>query len=297
MTRSISIHLANLESPLKKSYWNTYYCANTLTQAGGKITTNYCKNRWCLVCNRIRTAVTINAYRPIIETWEDKQFVTLTIPNVSADKLSLTIEDMIKKFSNINRVIKDKKIRMKAVRKLEVTYNPERNDYHPHYHIIVDSLESAEEIKSEWLKRYPDAKHYLQNIKPCNSEFELLELFKYFTKIISNTSKKDNGRGEYKKSQSIYINALDIIFNSIVGKRTFQNYGFSLKVDVESKDEDIELDIANVEHYTWEWEQELTDWVNCETGELLTGYTPTEELVQLFEKQVFLHSKSPPLLL
>ena len=301
MTRSIILHLTKLESNLKKSYWNTYYCANTLNQLGGKITGSYCKNRWCLVCNRIRTAVTINAYRDIINSWHDKQFVTLTIQNVKAEELSKTIDTMINNFTNINRAIKRRALPMKLVRKLEVTYNPISDEYHPHFHIIVEGREVAELIREEWLKRYPSplALPIAQDIKPCTSETQLLELFKYFTKIISNTSKTKDRNGIYNKSQFIYINALDVIFNSIAGKRTFQNYGFKLKVEVEKADEIVTVDadqISSAEEYTWEWQQELTDWINLDTGEGLTGYHPIDALVELFEKSVFINKKPIQLL-
>ena len=49
------------DTHLQKSYWNTYHCARTLTlQSDGNITGRYCKNRWCLVCNSIRTALPLS---------------------------------------------------------------------------------------------------------------------------------------------------------------------------------------------------------------------------------------------
>ena len=63
--------------------------------------------------------------------------VTLTVPNVPGDMLRDTIR-------RINRAW-DKLIRRKAyrdawgdyIRKMEITYNQERDDYHPHLHIVI----------------------------------------------------------------------------------------------------------------------------------------------------------------
>ena len=51
-----------------------------LLQEGGKLSAKYCGNRWCLVCNSIRTAKLFAAYGPTLRSWEDAHFVTLTIP-------------------------------------------------------------------------------------------------------------------------------------------------------------------------------------------------------------------------
>jgi len=57
-TRGLMFGMIDLkDSPLIKQYWNTYYCASTLFQESGKITSRYCSNRFCIVCNRIRTAI------------------------------------------------------------------------------------------------------------------------------------------------------------------------------------------------------------------------------------------------
>ena len=58
---------ANVNSPLWNSYWNTYRCVERLIQRGTEIPAEYyCNNRWCIVCNRIRTARMINGIRPWI---------------------------------------------------------------------------------------------------------------------------------------------------------------------------------------------------------------------------------------
>ena len=53
-TNEILYPLIDLKNECEDSYWNTYHCVKTLHQdTEGKVTSKYCKNRWCIVCNRI----------------------------------------------------------------------------------------------------------------------------------------------------------------------------------------------------------------------------------------------------
>lgn len=281
-TNSTTNHLRKLNSPLKKGYISSYYCAGTLTQSGNKITTTYCKNRWCMVCNSIKTAQTTAKYEDELFSWgDDKYFVTLTIPNVKDDVLRITLMKMQKNFSNILRVLRErKKIDVKGIRKLECTYNPYRDDYHPHFHCIVKSKASAELIRSEWLKRYPEAELFCQDVRQCD-EKSMKELFKYFTKIISDKKSKSNKEYSIEEKKKIYPNALDNIFQAIYGMRTFQNFGFKSKNIDKNEGETIETIEISEEIQLFQWENELTDWLNMNTGELLTGYVPSEKLKKI----------------
>jgi len=83
LTRSIIYPLLSLKkSSLLQSYYNTYHCATQIVKEGNKITSKYCGNRWCLVCNRINTAKNINAYGEQINQFIDAYFLTLTIKNI-----------------------------------------------------------------------------------------------------------------------------------------------------------------------------------------------------------------------
>lgn len=268
MTNSYTVHLANLKSPLQKSYNNTIYgCSTTLLQTEKKITTTYCNNRWCLVCNRIRTAKMINAYMPVFEEMKDKIFLTLTIPNVKEEHLRESIKKMTKTFRIIQKYTK-----AKGLRKLECTYNPIRDDYHPHFHFIVENEAQAQEILLEWLKRYPNSNKAAQDIRKC-TDATVYELFKYFTKIIV-------------KDKNIYIKELDVIFQSMRNLRVYQSFG-----GIKSVKEEIEDIIAEEYDYLltkneaiWHWFE--CDWVDYETGETLTGYLPSEDLKKVFKENM-----------
>ena len=282
-TLGLMFGLVELKSELKKSYWNTYYCASTIEHDGNKLKSKYCKNRWCLVCNRIRTAVNIVKYSDEVKSWGvDKYFVTLTAPTVLGEFLKNTIDERLNVFQKIMRVFENQKIKFIGIRKLECTYRPLTNKFHPHFHCIIKGKVEAELLLSEWLKRYPDADIRGQNVKQCDDN-TVMELFKYFTKLISSGYDKnsDNSPGEYKRK--IYINALDIVFLSIRGCRTFQSFGFKAKKVDESIGETIQVDEICDKIQYYYWEKELSDWINKETGEFLTGYKPSEAMKGLID--------------
>lgn len=267
VTNSVTFRLTKLDSSLHKSYLNTFFCASTLRQSGDKITGKYCNNRWCLVCNRIRTAKLIQGYNTVLEDLPDKYFVTLTIPNVTGNDLSVTIRKMISDLSVTVGNLQRKKFNIKLLRKLECTYNPLRNDYHPHFHLIVSGEKVSRVIVDAWLKLYPAANMQAQDIRPADKG-AIIELFKYFSKIISKGS--------------IYPEPLDIIFRAMYQRRVFQPVGIKkITEDIEELQSEIYADLIEAER-TWTWIE--NDWIDKETGECLTGYEPSEVLINLLTK-------------
>lgn len=268
-TNALSLKLADLKTDLMQSYYNSYHCNETLKQNGKKITGRYCNNRWCLTCNRIRTAKLINGYYGTLEKMEDKQFVTLTVPNVPAELLEETINDMATTINGIRKRFHRKTVGVKlvALRKLEVTYNKKRNDYHPHYHFIVNGYEEAQALKNFWVERYEGTSVNAQDVRPADNK-SVMELFKYFTKIVTKGS--------------LQIKQLDIIFSAMRGKRVFQSMG--IKKDVSEDIEEVQSqEYAVLESSIIDWEWEGIDWVDKSTGEVLTGHTPSQVVLDILE--------------
>lgn len=275
LSRALSARLARLGSSLEKSYWNTYHCASVIVQEGGKLETRYCGNRWCLVCSRVRTARAIGAYMPILSGWGDPHLVTLTVRNCSAEELSATIDAMMKAFTSCKRsMVRTHGFEVMAVRKLECTYNTGRNDYHPHFHILINGRQQAELLRELWLSRFPTrAEASGQDVRPAN-DGALLELFKYFCKLMTRTGKKGE-RG------MIPATALDTIFQAMRGRRVWQPCGFRLAKEDEQAIEGESLEVSGTaawkrldERVYWQWDQEVSDWIDTETGETLSEYEP-----------------------
>ena len=263
---------------LEKSYWNSWWCASTLVMdKNERLCTHYCKTRWCMVCNAIRTAQHIIKYTPIISSWDDAHFVTLTETNCRAKDLRVRIDAMQKLFTDIKNTLRKRWLRsdrsapkFKGIRKLECTYNSTRGDFNPHFHLIIESAADAEFVHNEWLRRNPLAGVQGQECKRAYGQNNgLSELFKYMTKVVSTIGGK----------REIEATALDIIFQAMHRKRVIQTFGFK----VGSAETGTSVDRADVDTI-FQWQSEAYDWVDVNTGELLTGYTPSKKFLEFLDK-------------
>jgi len=273
LTNEIVLGLVDQDSDLHQAYWNTFHCSSVLMQDGKKITGRYCNNRWCIVCNRIRTAKLIIGYMPAIkQDLKHPFFVTLTIPNVSAEVLKKTVQAMALNFAGIKNLFRHHRdFRLRGIRKIECTYNEKENSYHPHFHLIIDGKREATELVNAWLKVYPEAKSLAQDIRPAD-DGSMIELFKYTTKL---TTKSDITRDGDKAEIKINSEALNIIFKALYRVRTFQPFGIAkmpVKEDIEELQAELFDDLSAMTVEVWNWEQPISDWVAAD-GECLTGCT------------------------
>jgi hypothetical protein len=304
-------HLIELESPLKKSYISTLDCATQLSQNGYKITSKYCKQRWCNVCNRIRTAKLMNGYLPQLNTFTDGTLLTLTVKNCTAENLPKTIEQMNKVYRFIyKKIYKKLKVQkankfgdehfLKGLKKIECTYNFNTNEYHPHYHLILANSSVAKLFYNYWYLHINSTGSLIadlkgQDLRPINYQHGgAKELFKYFTKIMSKTNeyeyitkKIDNSiyfETEKREKLAIVIPAMDVIFSAMRNKRVYEPIG------IRAITEDInELNSDKYSHLIYEtcnWEWNGTDWQN-DSKEDLTGYEPSKELKQIISNIIF----------
>jgi len=274
----VALGLYMLDSPIKKSYGTTYFqCAETLEQSGTKITSRYCGHRWCVVCNRIRTASLIKGYEGPLSQLEDLYFVTLTVPNVSGNDLRETIERMIKLVKKIQDMFQKRQRaglqawQLVGLRKIECTYNAKTGEFHPHFHFIISGKDAAEALQAEWLRRVETATYEAQDVRKATEGSEK-ELFKYFAKMVT----------KFEGKHATLLEPLDIIFQAMRGLRVFQPMGGLKKVS-EEVEELKAVEVAGIEAVEetayWKWSD--SDWVNPETGEARTGYVPCEQAEEL----------------
>jgi hypothetical protein len=286
LTEAMAVGLANVpDSKLTKSYWNTYYCSSVLHKKGDSLTGKYCKNRWCLVCCRIRSAQLIKQYAPVLESWPQKHLVTLTVPNCSGDDLAATVKVMKSGFDTIRRGFtmqhrrKQRATPLVALRKLEVTHNPDLDNYHPHFHLVVPDLATANELRAAWLLQFPSAKWKGQDVRPANAG-AAHELFKYFTKLVTTQSKE----------RFIRLAPLNVIFEAIANQRTFQPFSVPKTKEVTTDDEATALaEELNIDA-VFEWVQSQADWVDKASGEMLTNYQPSPQFRRFVESKIVYNS-------
>ena len=182
---------------------------------------NPCKNRFCPMCawrKARKDALGLSLMMQHIKQTEDKQFIflTLTTPNVTSEHLENEIEHYNQSFRRLSNRKHFKSIAKGYVRKLEITYNKKRDDYNPHFHVLIAVNKSyfkdtkAYISQKEWLNLWRDAtgnpeitQVHIQKVKQNNNK-ELYEMAKY--------SGKDN---DYLINQKVF----DAFYKALKGKQ------------------------------------------------------------------------------
>lgn len=102
---------------------------------------NRCMNRFCPICMATKArkeAFMLNIILQVLRTFKfNFIFLTLTVPNVKGDKLAYELDE---EYLALKRLIQRKEFKAVSqgyVRKTEITYNQERDDYHPHIHMLI----------------------------------------------------------------------------------------------------------------------------------------------------------------
>ncbi|WP_113588160.1 protein rep, partial [Staphylococcus aureus] len=182
---------------------------------------NSCKNRFCPVCawrKARKDALGLSLMMQYIKQEEKKEFIflTLTTPNVKATKLESEIKRYNQSFRRLTNRKHFKSIAKGYVRKLEITYNKKRDDYNPHFHVLIAVNKSYFTDKryyisqQEWLDLWRDVtgiseitQVQVQKIRQNNNK-ELYEMAKY--------SGKDS---DYLINQKVF----DAFYKSLKGKQ------------------------------------------------------------------------------
>ena len=269
-----------------QSYWNAYHCCTKLIQHNNRLHANYCKTRYCTICNAIRKADKINTYYPVLKNWESPHFLTLTVKAVKAQKLNKWIFGMKRAFEMINnrcrkRYQRGKGMKLIGIKSLECNFNPVNKTYNPHYHIIVPNRQTAVLLKQEWMKQWnrngefhcSNKAQYIREVGDLHRD--LIETIKYGSKIF--TEPNPSNKRKFKNGMKIYTYALDNIYAAMKDYRIFDRFGFNLPPK-----QDKEANVRFVDNYDlWEFLADETDWISTDTCECLTGYATTADLQYL----------------
>ncbi|HCT1272225.1 TPA: protein rep, partial [Staphylococcus aureus] len=182
---------------------------------------NSCKNRFCPVCSwrkARKDALGLSLMMQHVQKEHKKEFIflTLTTPNVSKNGLEDEIKHYNQSFRRLSNRTKFKKVVKGYVRKLEITYNKERDDYNPHFHVLIAVNKSYFTDKNyyisqkEWLNLWRDVtgmpeitQVHVEKVK-ANNDKELYEMAKY--------SGKDS---DYLSNQKVF----DAYYRSLKGKQ------------------------------------------------------------------------------
>lgn len=270
ITSKMMFKLVDLDSSLKFSYFHTLKCNDILLQDGRNISSRYCKTRFCVICNRIKTAKVINEYLPIIDGLSDLTMLTLTIPSVKADQLPSAYKMMLESFRRITRNIKKNYPQNSVIgfRAYECNYNSKKDTFNPHFHILMEGKTNAFLIKNLWLDQIKGASYKAQDVQSANSG-ALIEIVKYVCKGVVK--------------EQFYPQAMDCIFRSLRGKKVFETFGIKkINLDMNTINKTV-IDFKTSDVDVWVWNNEIMDWTNS-SGELFIGRVFDQKTMDFLNK-------------
>lgn len=177
----------------------------------------FCRDRMCPSCQKRRSMAIFHQVKAVCQSVQQVHptmrylLLTLTVPNVDADSLTDEIKHMTKSFDRLMKRAEVKRSVKGFFRALEVTYNGDRDDYHPHFHVLLAvpaGYFKKNYIKqSRWLELWQESTRYpqitqvdIRPIKPnpkregsTDIESAAAEVGKYATKPSNYLCKAPDG--------------------------------------------------------------------------------------------------------
>lgn len=180
----------------------------------------FCKNRFCPYCNRRksrRRALELSVVMKYLDL-EGYAFIflTLTAPNVKSEDLKFELEHYSRSFERLIKRTDVKKCIKGYARKLEITYNKRRDDYHPHYHVILVVKPSYFTDSRVYLSRERWLDLWRESARNSNiTQIDVRKLNLENKSTIFEVSKYSAKDSDYLINDSVF----DTFYNSLRGKR------------------------------------------------------------------------------
>lgn len=192
----------------------------TADESTGKVVkANRCMNRFCPICLATRSRKQGFALGVILETLRENYdykflFLTLTVPNVPGHEL---IKELQKQYESLKRFIQRKQFKNISkgyVRKTEITYNPNRNDFHPHIHMLI-AVDENYFTRENYVKQ----ETWLEIWKKCKRDDSITQVH---IKKANEESFRELAKYEAKDLE--YLNygeeVFDVFFKALKGRKT-----------------------------------------------------------------------------
>ena len=103
----------------------------------------FCKDRLCPLCQKRKSikqfAISVQLGHELLKQYPKYRFLflTLTVPNVKLEYLNNKISHILESWKRLTNRVEVKQAVKGYYRTLEITYNHERKDYHPHLHVVL----------------------------------------------------------------------------------------------------------------------------------------------------------------
>jgi plasmid rolling circle replication initiator protein Rep len=210
---------------------------------------NSCKNRFCPICSwkkARKDALALSIMMEYIKEEHEKDFMflTLTTPNVTADKLHEEIKQYNKSFQKLVKRTEVKRIIKGYARKLEVTYdnhsiiskkmykqrqayydlrglsvgdnNPNYDTYNPHFHVLIAVNKSYFTDKNYYINR----NRWLELWQESTNNTGITQVD--VRKVRENSKKEVSELAKYSAKDSDYLVdeiVFEAFYKSLKGKR------------------------------------------------------------------------------
>lgn len=157
-----------------------------------KVCSDTCRDRWCRPCQRDRARIIVGNLRTRLR---DKQtrLITLTIRHRSQ-----SLRSMVDRLLEAFRTLRARRLWKQSVNGgvafVEIKWNPETMQWHPHVHAIcTGSYLSKSELKSQWYQITGDS--FICDVRAVRSLDELARyVVKYATKPLDTALYRDARR-------------------------------------------------------------------------------------------------------
>lgn len=270
---AVAVSFENQESkPMMKRFERMMDCGAYLkfaVSAAGEMRlahANFCRDRMCPGCQKRRSLVVFHQVKNICQSIHTDfptykyLLLTLTVPNVTAEKLGDEIKHLHQSWQRLSQRAFFKKSIKGWFRALEVTYNGERDDYHPHIHVLLcvpsGYFKKNYINRDQWLEYWQEATRYphitqvdVRAIRPNKKRPEsdaitsaAAEVGKYATKPSNYVCKAPNG--QYFAVHKVVRELAE----GIARKRMIAFGGIMKEYHLKLQQEDVESDSVDLIH-------------------------------------------------
>lgn len=175
-----------------------------------QIRSHTCRSRWCTPCSRERGRAIATTLAELVGT-NTVRFVTLTL-KTTTEPLAESLAHLTKSFTRLRRSKLWRSTQAGGAAFLEVKWNPLRDRWHPHLHILVaGKYMPKQQLSEQW--KIASGTSYIVDIQLVKNRKDLCNyVTKYVTKSVSTSVTRDEAR---------FIEAI----NAMHGKRTCATFG------------------------------------------------------------------------
>jgi len=218
----------------------------------------FCRCRLCVTCQWRKSLAMYAQVIQLVHAHKKRYksdiplLLTLTVPNVKKVDLKKRLDLMQRAFRLLSKRTAFKQVARSWFRSLEITYNEERDDYHPHYHVLLLVPENYFKrnrgiylSQKDWLKLWQEAtgmseitqvdiRRVRKEAKKKPIEAIVAEVAKYATK--PNTYVKRTSEGEYEANAEVVYD----LHRTLHRKKMTAFGGLFVKLRKELRLQDIE---------------------------------------------------------